>query len=216
MTRPAARRTLASLLIVGASLLVQPTLTHAQGANPSPPGSSSELRQRTPDANNDNTANPTGTHSSTSNAGDETAFLKSAISDNATEVEAARLAQDKAADPAVKQFAALVLRTAQARMQDATSVAQKHGVSTSQSPTAGDERALIDDLSNRSGQSFDETYLRAYIQDQRAALADYVEVSGTPTDDISAYADRHRGMLSDQLRQAQELAKRLNIQIEQS
>jgi predicted outer membrane protein len=210
---PSPRRTIASLLLVGASLIAQPALTHAQGAGLAPPGSVTDLRQGA--ADNDNAANPSHRDGGTISTDDHTAFLRSAISDTATDIEAARLAQTHAADPAVKQFAALVLQASQTRLQEAVAVGAKHGVSAPQSPTTDDEKALLADLANRNGKAFDETFLRAYIQDQRATLADYQKTADGLTDDVATFADRHRGMLAEQLRSAQELAKRLNIEVEQ-
>ena len=85
-----------------------------------------------------------------------------------------------------------------------------------QAPTEDDEVALIDDLADLNGDEFDETYLRAFVQDQRVAIADYEAARANFPDDLAEFADRHLGTLQQQLEDAEDLADRLDIEIDES
>ena len=82
-------------------------------------------------------------------------------------------------------------------------------------PTDDDEVALIAALRDASGQEFDETYLRAFVQDQRVTLEDYLAARDEMDGEVAKYADRHVGMISNQLRAAIELARRLDVEVEE-
>ena len=99
-------------------------------------------------------------------------------------------------------------------MQEAADVAERVGVDAQRAPTDDDETALIADLSALSGEEFDETYLRAFVFDQRVTLADYLVARDKMDGDVSEFADRYVGKLSDQLRAALELADRLDVAID--
>ena len=194
------RRMLLTLSAAGALALTAPTAGYAQGAQIAAPSSAIEIRQDDAEEVVD----------------DQTAFIRTAVSDAATELEAARLAQERAGDPVVRQFAAVLTTQYQAILEDAADVAARHGVAAPQAPTDDDETALIADLSNRFGADFDETYLRAFIHDQRITLTDYLGARDTMDDDVAEFADRYVGRLSDQLRAALELADRLDVAIDLS
>jgi predicted outer membrane protein len=189
-----------ALSTAGALVIAAPAAGYAQGASIAAPSSQVAIQQ---DADN-------------GAVDDQTAFIRTAVSDAATEIEAARLAEESAADPTVRQFAALLKTQYEAIMQEAADVAEGVGVDAQQAPTDDDERALIADLSTLSGEEFDETYLRAFVHDQRVTLADYLAARDTMDGDVSEFADRYVGKLSDQLRAALELADRLDVAIDLS
>ena len=99
-------------------------------------------------------------------------------------------------------------------MDDGAEVAADFDVDAPQEPRDEDEVALIDDLDEMSGDDFDETYLRAFVQDQRIVIADYEAAAATMDDDVSDFANRHLGTLRDQLADAEDLADRLDIAID--
>ena len=221
--QPDPRRTLRSLAVAGALLIAAPAPGHAQDI-PSSLITPPFVVQQADDGQNDNDA-VGGTDQGSAAGGlifvpAPQPFLRTAVSATATDTEAARLVLERSEDPAVQQFAALMLRQSEMMMEDAAKAASISGVGARQAPTADDERALIDALSTLTGRELDETYLRATIQDHRIAIAEYMAVRQGMTDgamDAAAvYADRHLGMLMDQLRAATELAMRLGIEIDLS
>lgn len=215
--KPDPRRMLRSLAVAGALLIAVPAPSYAQEIAASlitPPF----VVQPNADDNDDPSVS--GTEQGSGGGGvlllpDTRFFLRSAVAGNATDHEAARLAMERSNDPSVKQFAAVVMQQSERMMQDAADLAAKKGVEAPQAPMAQDETALIADLNTLSGREFDETYLRAFIQDHRIAIADYMAARQNMTDDAAVYADRHLGILWDQLRSATELAMRLGVPIEE-
>ncbi len=187
------RRTLLTLTAAGALAFVAPTLGYAQGGSSMAHGWESSVQQV-----------------------DETAFLRTAVSDSATEIEAGELAMDRAGSSDVRGFAERLIDEHQDVMEDASQVAADNGVDAPQQPTDEDEVALIDELDEVSGDEFDETYLRAFIQDQRTTIADYEDARTNASDGVSDYADRQLATLQEQLDDAEALAERLGIEVEES
>jgi predicted outer membrane protein len=214
------RRTLSSLAITGAMLVAVPASGYAQDISSSlsaPPFVVQQTGAGNDGSGNDNVG---GSDQGSGGGGlivvnDQGAFLRNAVTAQATDMEAARLVQERSDNPAVRQFAALIQRQSQEMMHDAADLAEQNGVQAQLAPTAPDETALIADLSRLTGQELDETYLRAFIQNQRTAVADYMAARESLPEDASSYADRHLGVMLDQLRAAQELAMRLGITIEE-
>ena len=62
----------------------------------------------------------------------------------------------------------------------------------------------------------DETYLSAFVQDQRITLTDYLAARHTMDGEVSEFADRYGGKLSDQVRAAVEVAERLDVAVDVS
>jgi putative membrane protein len=186
------RRTLMTITAAGALVFATPTLSYAQGASSMAQGWETGLRQV-----------------------DETAFLRTAVSDSATEIEAGELAQNRAGTD-VREFAERLIDEHQDIMEDAARVAADNGVNAPRRPTDEDEIALIDDLEGVSGDDFDETYLRAFIQDQRATISDYEDARSNASDDVADFADRQIETLESQLREAEDLAERLDIEVDES
>jgi predicted outer membrane protein len=215
------RRTLSSLAVTGALLIGVPATGYAQDISSSlttPPFVAQQAGSGNDGSGNDNVG---GTDEGSGGGGvivvnDQGTFLRNAVTAQATDMEAARLVQERSDDPAVRQFAALIQRQSQEMMHDAADLADRNGVQTQLAPTTPDETALIADLSRMTGHELDETFLRAFIQDQRVAVADYMAARESMPEDVSTYADEHLGVMLDQLRAAQELAMRLGIKIEES
>jgi putative membrane protein len=197
------RRVLLTLSTAGTVLIATPITAHADSVSALAPGTAIGIQQ---DADaNDNAAA----------ADDQTAFIRTAVSDAATEIQAGQLARDRANSAEVRAFAERLVREHQAVIQDAATVAADNNVVAPQFPTDDDEVALIDDLSETLGDEFDETYLRAFIEDQRATIADYEAATATMDHDVAAFAERNLGTLERQLEAAQDLASRLGVEIEE-
>jgi putative membrane protein len=196
------RRVLLTLSTAGLVAISGPAAGIAQAAPISTTGAAIELRQG-------------GSDSDLAAVDDETAFIRMAISDAASEIDAAKLAMDRAGDPVVRKFAEQLIRENQKIMDDATDVADKADIGAPQRAMNDDEHALLNDLQDSRGVAFDETYLRAFVQDQRVTLQHYLEARDKLEGDVAKFADRHVGELSDQLRASVELARRLNIEIEE-
>jgi putative membrane protein len=188
------RRVLVTLTAAGAVVLAGPTAGYAQSATTSAPSSLTELRQDEVD--------------------DQTAFIRTAVSDAATEIRAGELALDRADSSEVREFAERLIREHREIMDDAAEVAADFDVDAPQEPRDEDEVALIDDLDEMSGDEFDETYLRAFVHDQRLTIADFESAAANMDEDVADFANRHLGTLREQLEDAEELADRLDVALD--
>jgi putative membrane protein len=145
---------------------------------------------------------------------DEAEFLHAAVSDSATEIESGRLAQTRAASFEVRQFGERMTWEYDSAMHAAAEIAGKHGVETAWQPVTDDEVQRVADLAARNGDDFDRAFIQAVVRDQRADIDRYREAKGHMTDDVVAYVDQHLWMLEDQLRAAEDLADRLDIDVD--
>ena len=192
------RRTLLALSTAGALVFATPVVGYAQGAPISASGSQIAVYQDDSD----------------DAADDQTAFIRTAVSDSATEIRAADLAQDRAGSSELRDFAERLRDEHQAIMNDAAGVASDFDVDAPQEPRDEDEVALIDALDEMRGDDFDETYLRAFVQDQRIVIADFEAAAATMDDDVADFANRNLDTLRDQLADAEDLADRLDVAID--
>lgn len=188
------RRIFLTLSAAGALAIAAPTAGYAQGAQHSTPASAIEIRQ--------------------GDADDQTAFIRTAVSDAATEMRAGELALDRAESSEVRDFASRLIREHRSIRDDAADVAADFDVDAPQEPRDDDELALIDDLEELNGDEFDATYLRAFVHDQRAAIVDYEAASANMDEGVGDFADRHLDTLRDQLNDAEELADRLDVALD--
>lgn len=191
------RRVLLTLSTAGALLFAAPAAGYAQGAAISTSGSQIGVYQE-----DDGTVD------------DQTAFIRTAVSDAATEIRAGELALDRADSSEVRDFAERLIREHRSIMTDASEVASDFDVDAPQEPRDEDEVALIDDLDEMNGDDFDETYLRAFVHDQRTQIADYESATSTMDESVAEFANRHLDTLREQLQDAEDLADRLDVAID--
>jgi len=192
------RRVLLTLSTAGALVFAAPAAGYAQGVQYSAPASAIEIRQDDSDEQVD----------------DQTAFIRTAVSDAATEIRAGELALDRAESSEVRDFAERLIREHRSIRDDATEVAADFDVDAPQEPRDEDEVALIDDLDEMNGDDFDETYIRAFVLDQRVTIADYESASANMDDGVADFANRHLDTLRDQLEDAEELADSLDVALD--
>ena len=144
----------------------------------------------------------------------ETDFLRAALSDITTEVQAGRLAQQQAGSDTVRRLGARMAGDNEAALADAASVAARYGVDAPPQPATSDEQQRIVDLANRSGADFDRAYLTSLVRDQWHDISEYTAVQGAMRDDVAEYASQHRSMLEDQLQAARTVAQDLGIDVD--
>jgi putative membrane protein len=106
---------------------------------------------------NDNSIGTSGV-----SAGD-TEFVEDAASSGMTEVRLGELAQQKAQNPEVKQFAEMMVRDHTKGGEALKQIAQQHSITVPSQPN--DEHAdLINRLSQESGAEFDREYMDAMVE----------------------------------------------------
>jgi putative membrane protein len=95
-------------------------------------------------------------------AGDRN-FVEESLSAGMAEVELGRVAQQRATNPEVKQFAEMMIRDHTQAGNSLREIAQQHSIQT-QPALAERHRDLMDRLSNLKGSEFDREYMDAMIQ----------------------------------------------------
>jgi putative membrane protein len=121
-------------------------------------------------------------------ASPDASFYKHAAEGGIAEVEAGRLAQDKAKSQAVKDFGAMMAKDHSAANEKLQAVAAAKGLTLPTSSSVGQmaNKAKLDVL---SGESFDKSYVKGQITAHRETIALFhKEVSTGQDPDAKAFA----------------------------
>lgn len=154
-------------------------------------------------------ANTSGTGSATSTAplaADDAQFISKAAESSLFEIEVAKLAADKAADPAVKSFAQMLVDDHTAANDKLKQIASSHGVPLPASMAANKKKEL-DQLSKLSGAKFDQQFVKMVgIKDHHHDIADFEQAGKTAkSDDVKSFAESTLPTLKKHLDAAQKL-----------
>jgi putative membrane protein len=142
--------------------------------------------------------------SATAYAADDSAFLEKAIQTNLAEISVGQLAQQKGASQSVKDFGGMLIKDHTASNQDATALANAHGVNVPTGPAAKD-KATYDKLSAMSGPKFDSAFAQAMVAGHKEAIALFTDQAKTQ-DDVGAFAAKTLPTLQEHLQTAQQIA----------
>jgi predicted outer membrane protein len=116
------------------------------------------------------------------------AFISETLSDGTAEVELAKLAKARAANPDVKQYAQMLIDDHTHAGALLTQVATTYGVQVQ--PQIDDKhKDLMEKLSTLRGTDFDKEYMNAMVDDHEAA----VKTLRTRVDENRSLADRLKG-----------------------
>jgi len=98
-------------------------------------------------------------------------FITKQLADGQAEVELGRMASDKAANPAVKQFGQMMVQDHTTAGNELKQLAAKYNVDTvDQSKDLDKHRDLMDRLSKLRGAQFDKEYIKAMVDDHQDAV----------------------------------------------
>jgi putative membrane protein len=97
-------------------------------------------------------------------------FIKKAASGGMAEVQAAQLAQHKADDRQVEDFAKQMITDHTAANQELTTLAEKKGVTVPAGLDSKDQNEL-DKLDKLGGKKFDKAYMKTQVKDHQAMLS---------------------------------------------
>jgi putative membrane protein len=154
-------------------------------------------------------ANTSGTGSAMSTgplAAADAQFVSKAAEGGLFEVEVAKLAADKATDPAVKSFAQMLVDDHTAANDKLKQIASSHSVPLPAS-MAADKKKEIDQLSKLSGPKFDQQFVKMVgVADHRHDIADFEKASkSAKSDDVKSFAESTLPTLKKHLDAAQKL-----------
>ena len=140
-------------------------------------------------------------------------WLTEAMSANATEVEAGRLAQDRGASPDVRQFGQRMVADHSMALEELVLLARENGLDPIRGPLMPEHRQLIQNLSSRSGQDFDRFYMRSMVLEHETDIAHYQEGVNEQSRDVAAHAAKTLPILREHLMMAQDIARRVGADL---
>jgi len=70
------------------------------------------------------------------------------------------------------------------------------------------------DLAFRSGEEFDDLYVRTVVLDQRDDVNRYRSAKANRADDVAEYANQNLWILEEQLRVAEDIANRTDVDLD--
>jgi putative membrane protein len=133
--------------------------------------------------------------------------MKELMQANMAEVEAGKLALEKAQDPKVKEFAQHMIEDHTKMLQEVQSLAQSKGVELPGAPDAKHQKGMKK-LESASGANFDREYVRAMVRDHRDALKLARRTAKSAQDgELKSSAEKAAPEIQDHLKMAQDLSK---------
>ena len=184
-------------LILTSALVVAPQAPSPPRATPetAPPPPIQEPAGRT----------ATGPDHASAVAAADVAFVKKAAAGGMTEVDVAKLAQQKAEHADVKAFATKLESDHSGANRDLTELASGKHIVLVEPKGHG---ALYAKLEKLSGAAFDKAFVAAMVDDHVKDVKAFEKVAnGSGDSDVKAFAGKTLPTLKDHLQQVQELAK---------
>jgi putative membrane protein len=141
----------------------------------------------------------------------DSSFMKSAAQGGMSEVELGQLAQQKASNPAVKEFGAMMVKDHTAANEKLKALAASEQVSLPDSPSLM-QKASKAKLNMLSGDSFDKAYVKAMIDDHKDDIELFQkEVSDGKDPQAKAFASATLPTLQMHLQRVQAIAASAGI-----
>ena len=136
-------------------------------------------------------------------AGADHNFMREAAQAGKAELQASRLAVTKASDPAVKEFARLMVEDHTQADAKLAQVAQSKGVTLPTDPSA-DQKSVLKSLEGQSGAAFDKRYMDEFgvKAHQQTVSLFRKEADGGQDNDVKAFAQQTLPTLEKHLKHA--------------
>jgi len=131
---------------------------------------------------------------------------------NSAEIDQGRLAREKAKDPRVRDFAAMMVDHHGEAQRDQQKLKLEPSASADSKRMQGDAEAALKDLKQKSGKEFDRAYLQLQIEEHRkvlSALNDQLLPSAKDRK-LEAYLESIKPKVESHLAQAERLQEELN------
>ncbi|HET9183666.1 MAG TPA: DUF4142 domain-containing protein [Candidatus Angelobacter sp.] len=138
-------------------------------------------------------------------------FVNTAAKANRGEIEMGKLAQQKASNDAVKQFATTIVNDHTNAGQQLKSWASQNNITLPTGLTSEDS-ATKSSLSSVSGSQFDQKYIQSQLQDHKKAIALFEkQASEGHNPQLKAFAQKTLPVLQDHVRIAEDLAGKMGM-----
>ncbi len=139
-------------------------------------------------------------------------FLEQAVQSNLTEMELGRLAEQRATNPRVKQYAAMMVAEHTLAHNDLKNraTAKKWTIKD----VLNDENTTKrDNLNNLQAAAFDRAYMRSQVADHQVTAGKFATQVDQGTDpELKAYATQYKPNIDNHLVEAQEIVATLGFQ----
>ena len=141
----------------------------------------------------------------------DSSFIKNAAEGGMSEVELGQLAQQKATNPAVKDFGAMMVTDHTAANDKLKAVAAAKQVTLPESPSLM-QKASKKKLDMMSGDSFDKSYVKGMIEDHKADIKEFQKEATEGKDpEVKAFAVATLPTLKMHLQKIQTIASTAGI-----
>jgi putative membrane protein len=144
-----------------------------------------------------------------SSAKDSSKFAPTAAQGGMAEVEMGRLALQRAADPAVKDFGQRMVMDHSRAGAELKTIASKKNIQLPGEVTS-EQKSTMDKLANLSGAEFDKQYMSEMLKDHEADAKEFQTQANEGTDaDIKGFAAKVLPIIQDHLQMARDVAKKV-------
>ena len=141
----------------------------------------------------------------------DSSFYKNAAEGGMSEVELGQLAQQKATNPAVKQFGAMMVKDHTAANEKLKALAASKQMALPDSPSLM-QKASKTKLDMMSGDSFDKSYVKGMIEDHKTDIKEFQkEASDGKDPQAKAFATATLPTLQTHLQKIQSIAAAAGI-----
>ena len=140
----------------------------------------------------------------------DTSFMKKVAENTKSELELATLAQQKAADPQVKEFAEKIMTDHQKAGEQLKEVAQKENVDLPDRKSSGEtmEKGRLDRL---NGADFDRAYMKHMVAEHEQDINDFrKEATNSKDDNVRKFASENLPVLQAHLKMARTINAKVN------
>jgi putative membrane protein len=142
---------------------------------------------------------------SASAAGTPSDFIVNAAQTDMLEIEAGKLASEKAQSPQVKKFAQMLVRDHGQASKELQQIAQQKGVQVPQS-LPPDKQQSLQKLEGMSGTEFDRTFAQEMVNGHQQAVQMYEQAAQSAQDpEVRSFAEEKLPTLREHLKMAQAL-----------
>ena len=140
----------------------------------------------------------------------DTSFVKKVAENTKSELELAQLAEQKAADPQVKEFAQKVITDHGKADEKLKAVAQQENIDLPDRKSSGEtaEKARLDRL---NGADFDRAYMKHMVAEHEQDINDFrKEATDSKDDNVRKFASENLPVLQAHLKMARDINAKVN------
>ncbi len=135
-------------------------------------------------------------------------FIQKAAQGNEKEVDLAKMAQDKAQDSQLKDYAKQLEQDHSDALDDLKRIANKANITIDTTPAA-EKASNSDRLNAATGRNFDRAYINMMIDDHQKDIAEFEREQENATGDLKEFIDKTLPVMREHLQKAEDLQKNL-------